>query len=56
MPVPLSEVCVLGLICLGGGGGGGGGTPVPEINASAAVTALAFIATVVAILYSRAKR
>lgn len=56
MLIPYSEICVLG-ICLGGsgGGGGGGGVPVSEIDGSGAITALALIATVVAILYSRVK-
>lgn len=55
MPIPYAELCLLG-ICLGGGGdGGGGGVPVPEIDGSAAITALALVAAVVAILYNRIK-
>lgn len=52
MPLPMAETCIL-FICIGGGGGGG--TPVPEIDGSAAITALALVAALVGILYSRVK-
>lgn len=57
MLIPYAELCVLGL-CLGGGGGsggGGGGTAAPEIDGSGAITALALIATLAAVLYHRVK-
>lgn len=55
MLIPHAELCLLGICIGGGGGGGGGGTAVPEIDGSGAITALALIATVAAILYSRVK-
>lgn len=54
MLIPMAETCIL-FICLGGGGGGGGGSPVPEIDGAAAISALALVASVVAILYNRVK-
>lgn len=38
------------------GGGGGGPVGAPEIDGSAAVTGLALVASIAAILYQRSKR
>lgn len=51
--IPQAELCIF-FICVGGGGGGGG-VAVPEIDGSAAITALALIASFVAIISNRVK-